>query len=484
MAMKTQIVDINGTALTLSWNDTSAPPPTPTPLPTPTPTPLPVPPPTPTPIPPVPGTARQLRVSDLTYLGMLRCPTSGASRMDGAAGSMTGRVVNGQTRILITGQSSVLKDPLYEFSDPGGYGATLGMSPVMPLVKVWGDIYGSHRVTYDNATGQIRPIAGMSAGGMHWSEKQQLLYWTYYDNYNVAILKDWSLGATRLDPAGPTPFGPWRVSATDGKKGPWHGTRVSEHPVTGEMLVGASLASGNNSSPWGPECWSGAFPNASTPAGYGAPDLPVQKYLTYYPAISQIKPDGSFTAPLKSARRPGDYLWEGCMFTSGGVQTEIDPAKNGGVGSWTQLDLWHDLTWIDLPDRFGVLYTGSLMAAHIWYSNAGAGHLNCCHGMPPPVSVTGPVSTDGYPFMAIYNPADLAAVRAGTMTDYTVNPVELVNGTTRWNLLTAPIGDLQAKNFCGQYFNPQTRKLYVCAPSADHSTPFYFVPVVHVFQVN
>jgi len=427
---------------------------------------------------------RVLSSSDLQYLGMLRFPTGGGVRMDFHYGPMTGRVVNGQTRLLVTGNTSTQGDPLYEFTDPGTYGQTLASAPQLTLVRNWGDIYGQCRVTYDNMTGALRSIPGRTMGGVHWSERQQMIYWTYFDNYNVGHYQDWSLGATRLDPNGPQPFGPWRVSAPDGKKGPWHCTRISEHPLTGEMLCGASIASGNNWSPWGPEVWAGALPTASTPAGFGAPDLPLQKYLTYYPAIPQIRSDGSYSGALRACRRPGDYAFEGCI---GGVLTEIDPAKNGGVGSWSQLDLWHDMTWIDLPDVVGVLYTGALASQHIWYSNAGTGHLNCCHGNPPPpgVQITGPVSTDGYPFMAIYDPADLNAVRSGSKIDYSVDPTEMVNARSRWNLKTRNISGVGSANvIAGQFFNPQTRTLYIAAPEADDSTPYYWASLVHVFRIN
>ena len=35
--------------------------------------------------------------------------------------------------------------------------------------------------------------------GLYWNESTQLLYWTYYDAYNVTHNPDWGLGATRLD---------------------------------------------------------------------------------------------------------------------------------------------------------------------------------------------------------------------------------------------------------------------------------------------
>jgi hypothetical protein len=77
--------------------------------------------------------------------------------------------------------------------------------------------------------------------------------------------------------------------------GPWRGIQIGEHPLTGELLCGSRLLSGNSISPWGPDMWAGQFPNANTPSGFGAPDLQTQKYLTYYPMIGQVSVNGTYS---------------------------------------------------------------------------------------------------------------------------------------------------------------------------------------------
>ena len=126
----------------------------------------------------------------------------------------------------------------------------------------------------------------------------------------------------------------------------------------------------------------------------------------YYPMAGNVSKDGTFTGPLKSLRRVGDYIFEPIGGT--GIFTEIDPLKNGGIGSWTQLDGTSGVAWIDLPDVTGVIFTGRQAAGHCWYSNSGVGNYLCTHGVPPPVQITGPVSTDGYPALFLFNPSDLA----------------------------------------------------------------------------
>jgi hypothetical protein len=419
---------------------------------------------------------RVLRDSDLTYLGAMRVPNSGNVRMDFSYGQMTGRRVNGQVRLLMAGNVT-MGDQVYEFADTGSYHPTPAQAPRMSLVRAWGDIYGNARKTW-NGGGVEQTIYARYPGNLFWSEQRQLLYWTYYGTYNVTLIEDWCLGATRLDPAGPVAFGPWRP-AGGGKKGPWRCTRLAEHP-SGEMLCGASLASGAANSPWGPDLWYGGWPTASTPAGFGAPDLPIGKYLTYYPFFGAINNDGSFNGPIRSCRRPGDYFFE--PFPTG-IKTQIDPHRNGGVGSWTDIDYVNGMSWIDLPDVHGVLFTGKLGAAHIWYSSALNNH-QCTHGVGSPVQVTGPVSTDAYPVMIFYDPVDLNAVRAGQKTDYTVDPIQLTNAQSRFGIQTARLtAPGSARSIAGVYFDAPSRKLYIAAPEADETTPGIANPLVHVFSI-
>lgn len=416
---------------------------------------------------------RVLRDSDLRYLGAMRVPGGGAA-MDFSYGQIAGRRVNGQTHLIMVG-NAVQGDPVYEFADTGSYHADPAQAPRMSLVRIWGDIYGNARKTWDQQ-GADRLIAGRRPGGIYWHEGKQLLYWTYYETYNVTGVPDWCLGASRLEASGAVAFGPWRPSG-DGKKGPWRCLRIAEHP-SGEMLCGSSLQSGNINSPWGPDMWVGNFPTQNTPAGLNAPDLSIHKYLTYYPMVGKVNPDGSFNGPLVAFRRSGDYFYE----PNGGIQTHIDPLKNGGVGSWTELDKLGGASWIDLPDVHGVVFTGAFAAAHVWYANAA--NQQCSHGVSTPVAITGPVSTDAWPFIMIYDPADLEAVRAGQRTDYTINPSQIINARTKFGLATSGITSVgSACSIVGQYFDAASRKLYIAAPEADWTIPGVGFPLVHVFQI-
>jgi hypothetical protein len=202
---------------------------------------------------------RVLASSDIQYLGAMRMPAAGAY-LDFSYGSMTGRNVNGQVRLFLLGAINK-GDPLYEIADTGVYNVNPAQAPRAMLVKTWGDIYGNARRTW-SASGTEKVGYPRYMGSLKWIESRQLLYWTYYDSYNTTGDEDWCLGATRLDPAGPVAFGPWRPAGGSGtgKRGPWKCLRITEHPVTGELLCGSTVIAGNISSPWGPNLWAGQWP--------------------------------------------------------------------------------------------------------------------------------------------------------------------------------------------------------------------------------
>jgi hypothetical protein len=432
---------------------------------------------------PAPGAQRVLSISDFTYLGMMKAPDSGADLFN-SYGSMSGRKVDGQVRLLMLGNRAS-GDQLFELADTGVYSTNIATAPRMSVVRVWGDIYGTSRVTWD-ASGNPRDITNSRfMGSVFYNTETELIYWTYVDSYNTTGTEDWCLGATALNVDGSaTAYGPWRPSGAEGvggiKKGPWRCIRLAKHPVTGEMLCGSGVMSGNHSSPWGPDLWAGAFPGSGTASGLNAADITIEKYLTYYPMFQVIGRDGSFTGPLKACRR-GDYVFEPILGDS--TYPQIDPALNGGVGSWSEVDSLGGSVWIDLDDVHGMLFIGRFGAEHIWYRNAGQGNDTCTHGFASPVGITGGVSTVGYPVFIFYDPADLDDVRAGSTEDYTVDPTAIVNMEDQFGVVTAPITQIGfANQLAGTYFDAETRKLYVCAPGAE-AFGIERLPIVHVFHI-
>ena len=236
-----------------------------------------------------------------------------------------------QVRLLMAGSRTV-GDPICELADTGSYYADPAQAPRMSLVR----------------TGAVR--SGTKDLGRIWryetcprptiwdnfiSTRQRSFFTGPTTTRTTSRTTSWCLGATQLNASGPAAFGPWRFSG-GGRLGPWRGVQIGEHPLTGELLCGSRLLSGNSISPWGPDLWGGQFPTASTPSGYGAPDLQTQKYLTYYPMIGKVSTNGTFSGALTSCRRPGDYFFEPIVGQTS--YNQVDPTKNGGVGSWTELD--------------------------------------------------------------------------------------------------------------------------------------------------
>src|SRR6185503_11238074 len=422
------------------------------------------------------GTVAPITPSDMRYLGALRVPDSGC-RLDYSRGPLTGRRVGNELRLFTTGH--VLQGaPVAELAVDVAPSMNQLSAPRLRLVRNWGDVTGGKRLSWD-ATGAPRAQNLFEPAAIHWSERNQMLYWTYYDIYNVLHHPDFSLGGSRLNSDGTsTAYGPWRTFAS-GKYGPWRTINLAENPVDGSMLCGSKIQSGNSISPWGPDMWRGQYPTASTPSGLGSPDIQLSKYLTYY--FQYVDNAGNFTTPIHSCRRPGTYIFEP---TPVGEKTEIDPTKNNGVGSWTSMDQVNGMTWIEKGNKRGVLFTGRMVDGHVWYSNAGVGTLTCTHGIVAPQGTTGPNATGAHPFIAIYDADDLEAVAAGRLTDYTVQPT-LIDAGQQFGCITAPVSrEGSLGTFGGSYFDPVDSKLYVTALEADATLgQSYQLPLIHVWDI-
>jgi hypothetical protein len=209
-----------------------------------------------------------------------------------------------------------------------------------------------------------------------------------------------------------------------------------------------------------------------------------------------IDQTGAVHGQLRSFRRTNEQaLWE-----TGAMPLRANPALNNGVGSWGELDGTNGAIWLELTNTRGVLFSSILSgaisqsptdcvnSAHEWYSNAGVNPPvgACSHGCPPPVATTGPVTTQSFPALIIYNPDDLLAVKGGAKADYSVNPVATIDLGNTYNIHTANqliVG--AAKSISGFYYDPVRKYLFVVAVQADDSAgPYALQSLVHVFAIN
>ena len=463
------------------------------------------------------ATARPvLGVNDISYLGAIRMPAAGVNTTY-SYGGLTGRIVNGRVHFFVYGntvsQDPTLKDWVYEIEDPGGgYNTDYNQAPRANLVTNWGDIYHGKRVNYD--TDGSSWVSGYTTPeGLYWNDSTQLLYWTYYNAYDVTALYKWGLGATSLDnpsTGSSTSYGPWKVGATDGDGATWYGgwrcLYLFANPLDGTMMCGSHLQSGNASSPWGPDAYGGAqWPTAATPGGFGRPDIRMpNRYLEYYlmtntNSANYVDQNGVVHGQLRSARRTFQPpVWEDYNALHN-LTVRANPGLNGGVTSWSDVDSTNGAIWLELTNKRAVIFSNSLAGstsqnvndcvntAHEWYGNAGVNPPigACTHGCAP-AAPTGPGTTAAFPAFTIYDPDDLLAVRNGSKVDYTVEPRSVIDLERTFGIKTAPLTFPGAGKYIrGFYFDPVRKYLFVLANQADDSGSIYNIQsLIHVFAIR
>ena len=398
---------------------------------------------------------------------------------------------------------------VYELGDTGEYSTDYLNAPRMSLVTAWPDIYNGRRVTWRNGA-LMAPMQYLYPAGLYWHEGNQLLYWGYYDAYNGSVGNpDWGMGATRLDdPAtgASTSFGPWRTRATDGDGRTWYGAARAASMMAGPdgSMGGFGAVFGALQAPWGPQFYAGGhWPTAQTPGGPSAPDIVLpDRYLEHYymggGGESTFNADGSARGAIRSFRYPSSparpYIYEGLDMP---VQI-ANPAKTGGICTWTMTNSLGGAIWLELSNKRGVLFSASIVgsadanaahasAAHYWYQNVAVGNGRCAHGFGPPDTpqITGPVTTAAFPALIIYDPQDLRAVKAGTKTDYAVSPTSWIDLQSAFNVKTPATTVVGAgRNVRGFYFDTTRKYLFMLSTQADDSTAGVYSALVHVFAVR
>jgi hypothetical protein len=405
-----------------------------------------------------------LAPGDFVYLGAMRVPTQ---LTQFSFGTMAARSVNGRLQFLMTGNNSQdaapdVLDAVWEFADTQSYDRDPTRAPRATVLTKWGDIYQGKRVRYD-PQGRPVPLEYLATGGMYW--KNNRLYWTFFDYYNVDQRPDPSIGMTDLkdSPAHMVAYGPWNADISSHHASGW----LVDLP-DGTLGVGAPSQGGNAGSSWGPELNGGSpWPTETTPAGFRSPALRFPKvYLRFAmdPGLDQLNADGSVTSGtrIKRARRPANFMWH--------VAPDINPARAGGQGYWTQADGTQACVYIDLPDKAGILFHNTLGIGNVWYGDPTALGGNPCGGGQ------GENANNFEPRWHIYDPADCQKVIAGTLPPYAITP------KSDFNPLAAIDGfrigcDAHSG---GMYFDANNRRLYVSTSRADVDA----LPLIHVFRIR
>lgn len=321
-------------------------------------------------------------------------------------------------------------DYIEEIVDPGsGYTNNYATTVQATCYAYWLDPYHGRRVSWSG--GNIKTQSNYPGfylpSALYWNTTNSLLYWTYYDSYNVSGAHDWALGASDIgsfsscsSPSDLTnTYGPWRTASTDGDGNTWYGGwrmgNIFKHPTSGDMLGMGLSRSGDASINWGPNVYGCPFPTTSTAGGFAASDLTCNdKYAEFYLPIDTsghyYQRDGTPVGAIRQFQftKPTGYGYVFQTFYDT-PRTQADPAKNGGISTNTDdVSAYAGGLWFNGTNKQGVLVPATLpltatqsnsdcATAHEWYANSGqvAFYLNATSNLPYVAGevVTGQTST-------------------------------------------------------------------------------------------
>lgn len=349
-------------------------------------------------------------------------------------------------------------------------------SPQPPVYRNWGDVYHGHKVTWD-VSGQISGFNGgdnLLTSQLYFNPTTNLLYWCYVATYVTS--NNFSCGASALnDTTGAvTSFGPWQIQVTntDGvvRTGSQIAATLAMHP-DGSMLVGAGISGGGTQFPWGPNiskvssctnCVNG-WPTGTTPSGFGSSNLVASARDLFYYSMATGDASGNYfqantsnlVGSIRSFSSPYDdaYLYE-TNYEDPGL--DANPANNGGVGTWTEMDGFGGCFWFTGTYKSGILCGANRVgspttnvtlcdgaigafggpthgsSAAKWYETCSpqsqgctpasdpTNHILCSHGCYPAIVVTGPQANIMNPLLEIFDPAYALKVETNTQQDWQV----------------------------------------------------------------
>jgi hypothetical protein len=373
-----------------------------------------------------------LREADFEYLGAFALPKKacGFSTQGSAAGLAVRRV--GGTLRLITASHRYSHDALFEVELPG-WGTQMGKWPEAKSAREWGT------AVYKGEKGPVRGGQGIDGHGLYYEEATGRLYFSFASWYNIPPLNSPSLGYALLNEAGPKAFGPWKAPESTAHCQKIRGGSLAipkwfADRFTGGRTLGLGFGgyySGVQPCSWGP------FLAAAIPPQRAGADLDVLPLLDH--------------PPNHKAVRDPDY------------RTEIgwDSNPKGGDGYWGAMDeIFGGGTWIDLPDKHGLLYVATLGHGRIWYESSDR-HAERIE-----------------PWWFVYDPRDLAAVARRQKSPWIPRP-------TFWKVdyQPVPVNGKQKWITSGCTFDAPTRTLFILVPHS-YKTGVEWYPLVHGWRVK
>jgi hypothetical protein len=408
-------------------------------------------------------------------------------------GCFASRVVNGERRFFVLGDETE-GDELIEVSLPSAApNHDLASAPTMLKVKSWGKPFTRQNTGAGNNSSWL--------GGMHWDDQRNAILYSYGEGY-IPTGHDPSIGAVVLnDTTGSTEtFGNWRTrwnsQKTRGAFCDIPQAFADAHLGGARIGISSSQTSGNFHSPFG-ACLS-AFPSFDPRSVPPDPaldrnDVSIEnKGIILHDYEHRQSRDTRFKTcgwVVQYDCRQGSFIRPGTPVFGGD-----DPAAG-------QDDTMNSCVWVDLPDKHGLVFFGTLVTTpqgytapgdpdglvHLWYGDPfrsdGSAAKTCCHGQDDPWWFgTGPGAHYRVPMGWIYNPDDLKATIAGTTPLYGVRPS---SDQFEWRSINPqlPARDT-AGAYGGAYFEPSTRRIYVLMTRHDRvSHPPHGRPCVAVYEV-
>jgi hypothetical protein len=420
-----------------------------------------------------PSSGRALLTSgDLTLLGTIALPsdTQGA-RFGYSLGAITGRVVNGKTRIFITGSiggqgdNNRVLNAIYEVE----LGAVGGRAT---FVRNWGDVTKGRMLVRDGANGvQIRGLLYGADG---------YLYVAYGDTYMTSEPADPSLIAAKLSDANGAvqAYGPWRLDEHSQKTRGYMTTLPADVSGGRAIGIGGPVQAQNGYGPRGAVLFAvDPFDPASRPPSTRT-DTAVavtSLRLLYSDAAQPQRRDSNYKlCGYQVDNDPKSGLW------SYGLVPGDPTWNNRGPRQDFALDRFDGVAWVRTPSVEGLIYVGQMTmpvpgasygsdsVPHVWYGPAGN---TCPHGQPARTEGTGPKSGSMAPVLCVFDPTKLDAMKA---------PVPA--STTRLTHAVLPVNATNDPVFGGAWFDATTNRLYLSVVSgAKEGEPR---PILLVYQVR
>jgi hypothetical protein len=415
-----------------------------------------------------------LTVNDLVYRGFIRL-SKDAGSLWYADGKIALRKVNGETRAFVVGDRTQ-KDPIFEFRLPDNPNPDIKSSPIAPLARSWGQVMKGRNITGGSE--------GSYAGGLHWDENRNALWWSYGPIY-VPVKSHPTIGCSILnDGAGTfTSFGPWRTEwssqRTRGSFCPIPSWFSSAYTSGKDVGIMASQSSGNRWSPFGAILSGIKLPDPeNTPA-----DDMTDNHWT-------IANHGVLLHDIEH-RQARDTRYRTCGWKEAydcraGATVRDNPGLfGGGDPASGQNDTMYDCVWIDLPDKHGLLYFGQLVTTpegysapgdpdgyvHMWYGNPfrqdGTPAKTCCHGQDDPWWIsTGPGAHYRVPMGWIYNPNDLIDTAKKKADLWSRTPAS----TFQWGKYFPVLNERKPGIWLGAAFDSENRRIYALVRYFDAVT--------------